>query len=345
MNARELLLELARVGGLGMAARARYRGQLQILCYHAFSFTDEHEFRPKLFMRPQRFAARLQWLGDRGYTFLPLEEAVARMRSGRLGARELALTIDDGFYSVYSSAAPILESYRIPATIYVTSYYVERQNPVFRVALQYMAWKSPLPQVDVSGLAGGRSSTLALRGANATRAIVDFFEDVERTTSEAERVAVAREFGRRCRVDYQRLVESRAFTLMNRRELGDLVARGFDIQLHTHRHTLPEDATTVAREINDNRAVLEPIAGKALKHFCYPSGLWSQRHWPLLQALGVDTATTCDLGFNSPRTPPLALRRLLDGDDFSDAEFRAELLGVKQLARDVLGRSAGGAAD
>jgi hypothetical protein len=96
---------------------------------------------------------------------------------------------------------------------------------------------------------------------------------------------------------------------------------------------LPEDQALVEREILQNRAFLEPLGTTDLKHFCYPSGIWSERHWPSLAALGVATATTCDPGLNYPSTPRLSLRRFLDGENIAQIEFEAELSGFCELLR------------
>jgi len=308
-------------------------GRLQILCYHGFSFADEHLFRPKLFMTPARFEQRLHWLKRNNYTVLGLGDAVERLASGRIGRRSVAITIDDGFHGVFALAAPILESYGFTATIYVASYYVTHGNPVFRLAIQYMAWKSRRDEVDLSGLAPMLSGAIPLHGNQADAPLEDLYERVEDQCTEKQRVSIAREFGRRVAVDYGELVESRRINLMSQEELKALRVRGFDIQLHTHRHRLPNTAAEISREIADNRAVLAPLTDAPLEHLCYPSGAWHPDQWPALSSLGIRSACTCIRGLNSRATPRFALRRFLDGEETPEGEFAAELLGVKDLHR------------
>jgi peptidoglycan/xylan/chitin deacetylase (PgdA/CDA1 family) len=122
-------------------------------------------------------------------------------------------------------------------------------------------------------------------------------------------------------------------------ELAGLHREGLDIQLHTHRHRLPEDPTSVMAEIADNRRVLEPIVGQRLVHLCYPSGVWSEKHWPALKEAGIETATTCEPGINYPTTPMLRLHRFLDGQDVPALDFEAEVSGFKEVARRFFGRA------
>jgi hypothetical protein len=124
---------------------------------------------------------------------------------------------------------------------------------------------------------------------------------------------------------------------MSPQEIAALRKQGFSIQLHTHRHRLPDDAREIAREIGDNRSILGTLTDEALEHLCYPSGIWNAGQWPALTNVGVTSATTCLPGLNSPETPALALRRFLDVQDISADEFAAEMLGIKELYRRVRG--------
>jgi peptidoglycan/xylan/chitin deacetylase (PgdA/CDA1 family) len=323
--------------GLSGICSAFTIGRLQILCYHGFSFEDEHLFRGKLFMTPARFEQRLDWLKRHRFVVLGLGEAIDRLRSGKLRHREIAITIDDGFHSVYKLALPLLRSYDISATVYVTSYYVTHPNPVFRLAIQYMAWKSPHEFVDRSGLVPDQSGRISLHGPHAAASLEAFYESAETNCTETERVSIAREFGRRAAVDYDALRHSRKLSLMSGEEIKALRDQGIDIQLHTHRHRLPLAAAEIAREIADNRTALAPLTNAPLEHLCYPSGVWDEAQWPALSAMGVRSATTCIAGFNSRSTPPLGLRRFLDGNEISTDEFAAEMFGVKDLIRRARG--------
>jgi peptidoglycan/xylan/chitin deacetylase (PgdA/CDA1 family) len=284
-------------------------------------------------MTPALLERRLAWLRENSYVVLGLSDAIERLGSGKIRRREIVITIDDGFHSVFALAAPLLRAYGMSATVYVTSYYVTHSNPVFRLAIQYMAWKSGQDVIDLSGMIPNLTGTTTSRGARAAHSLQSFYESAETQCTEEERVLVAREFGRRVGVDYDELLRSRRLSLMSGHEIKTLRDQGFDIQLHTHRHRLPDTSAEISREIEDNRAALAPLTDRPLEHLCYPSGVWATEQWPALSALGIKTATTCLPGFNSSRTPLLGLRRFLDGQEVSMDEYVAEMHGVKDLYR------------
>ena len=332
---RGFLLACKWLGLFGLARFATRRG-LRILCYHGFSFSDESNFRPKLFMRPETFQTRMQFLASHKYPVMSLEQACDGLSKGSLPGDAVAVTIDDGFFSVYQSAWPILRMQSFPVTLYVTSYYVEKQNPIFRLALQYMFWKTKRETLDCKDLGVPLSGGRPLRPEKAKEETLwEFIRFGESQLDEPGRCKLAEELGKRLAVEYSTISKSRGLTLMNAEEIRRAAEEGLDIQLHTHRHNLPDNSDLVQREILDNRRCLEPLAGKKLQHLCYPSGIWSQRHWPWLESLGIVTATTCDPGLNYPQTPRLGLRRFLDGENISQIEFEAELSGFSEILRSV----------
>ncbi|MBS1188695.1 MAG: Polysaccharide deacetylase [Rhodocyclaceae bacterium] len=339
MSVKDLIYATAKAGGLFPWAQQKTRDGLCILCYHGLSFTDEHQFRPKLFITPELFRQRMQYLKRSGYTALSLDEALERLQHARLKEKELVITIDDGFYSIAALAAPILKEVGFTATIYVTTYYVERNNPIFRLALQYLFWKTPLNALDCIGLPNDGRNSCPTRGAAADTLLWQLIDVGEARLNEVGRMALAREVARRLEVDFDELVSSRRLSLMSEAEVAKLAEQGFDIQLHTHRHQLPVDPVAARRELHDNRVVLRPLCERPLRHLCYPSGIWSKQLWPVLAAEGVATATTCLPGRNYASTPRLGLKRFLDFQTLPSVIFEAEVSGFSEILRRLAGRA------
>ena len=245
------------------------------------------------------------------------------------------ITIDDGFYSVLSVAARHLLQQHFPATVYVTSYYVEKGTPVFRLLVQYLFWKTDKSTLHLGDVPWTAYRQVDLHNAAESDAIMwDCIRYGEQHCSETERNELSRQLCRLSDMDYHAIVDSRGLSLLSAEEIQCLQVQGFDIQLHTHRHHFPIDNEQQAvTEIEQNRHVLEAITGNTLTHFCYPSDIWDKAQWPWLARLGVESATTCQPGFNDKSTPPLALYRFLDGEHISDIEFKAEVYGFLEVLR------------
>ena len=333
MGLKKKLYRGCKALGLFAVARRLTRHKLRILAYHGTELRDESGFSNELFIRGETLQARLELLRKGGYPVLPLGEAVGRLREGTLPACAVVVTIDDGFHSTFAKALPLFKQAGIPATIYVTSYYVGREAPVFRLALQYCFWKSEAKELALDRLGVGVAGLVDLEDPEAKHDIVwELINHGELRMDEDGRSRVLRALAAELRVDLDALIEGRMLHLMSVAELRK-VAETLDVQLHTHRHRIPRDLLRARAEIEDNRRALQPVVGGGLVHFCYPSGFFSAGMFPVLKAAGIETATTCEVGLNDRSTHPYALRRFLDSERIDPIEFEAEVSGFAELLR------------
>ena len=313
--------------GLFRLARWIHRKRLCILCYHGLAVDGESRFRPKLFMEPTTFASRLASLKRAGIPVLPLGEAAKLLYAGRLPDNAVVITIDDGFYSTYGSAAPALRAHGFPATVYMTTYYALKGTPIYRLFVHYAFWATRSRHLQLSEVAQNLDGDVDLTEVAARdRAIARLVEYGEVRGVE-EQEAIAERLGKALEVDYSAVKSKRSLSLMTPSEIRSLREYGIDVQLHTHRHRLPMHRETVLKEIADNRDALAALTTGSLDHLCYPSGEWSSALWPWLHEANIATATTCDYGLNDASTPPLALNRFLDGENVSLIEFEAGICG------------------
>ncbi len=101
----------------------------------------------------------------------------------------------------------------------------------------------------------------------------------------------------------------------------------FEAHTITHPNLTALDRGAAEREIAGSKRALEARLGRAVPGFCYPAGLFGERERELVARAGFSAATTCEPGANTPRSDPLALRRIaIDGGDRL-ADFRAKLEG------------------
>ncbi|RZK02422.1 MAG: hypothetical protein EOO76_06800 [Novosphingobium sp.] len=333
---------MCKLAGLFTLARRFTRQDLRILCYHGFALDDEDQFRGSLFVQRGFLDRRMRYLKDHGYTVLPLSEAVDRLADGSLPRDPVTITIDDGFHSVHAIAREVLHRYAFPSTLYLTSYYFEKSTPIFQLAVDYMCWKSPKRRVDLSRLgvtALAEASAFDLTPENRAAASAQIFAHGTTQLDEAGRVALSQRLGEALDVDYAKIRKGRQFSLISPEEARELEAGGMAIELHTHRHQFPECPIAAATELRDNRAAIEPLLGRPLDHFCYPSGRWHHTHRPVLEDAAIKSATTCQAGLARKGANLLALPRILDDNRVSQIEFEAEVSGFTDLLRRFRGKT------
>ncbi len=323
---------------LGLFAMARWllRNKVRVLCYHGFTTIDEHLNVPGLFIEPQEFERRMSYLKRKGYKVIGLDQAYQDVSKGVKEKDRVVITIDDGYVSVLRKAAPIMKKYNYPSTLYLTSYFFDKDCPVFTLAAGYMFWKTKQPKADFSllgipSLAEFKECDLTKENKRKIAVLIN--EYGQPLNGNEKRVAILEALGKVLSVDYQQLNKDRLFNLVTKQELRELQQLGVDIQLHTHRHTFPVDYDIALKEIRDNKAAIDPLLNKPMTHFCYPSGVWSERHWQVLSEEEVLTATTCVTGLVDEKSPLFAWPRILDSSRVSQIEFEAEVSGFNELLR------------
>lgn len=308
------------------------RERLLILCYHGTSLEDEHRWRPALYMEADRFEQRLQMLKKGGYSVLPLGEGLQRLQAGTLPPRSVAITFDDGTYDFYRQAYPLLKQFGFPATVYVTTYYMDCQVPVFSLVASYMLWKRR-GVVMSDGEELGLVEPLDLRTEAARHQVVlALLKIAEREDmSGLQKDALARRLAAFLKLDYEELVAKKLLRIMSREEVQEIARNGFDIQLHTHRHRTPEDEALFRREIQDNRQRIRDVAGSDPTHFCYPAGVYRAQFWDWLAQERVVSATTCDAGIAARSSPSMLIPRYIDNQNRAAIDVESWLSGVGDL--------------
>ncbi|MGH9308885.1 MAG: polysaccharide deacetylase family protein [Vicinamibacterales bacterium] len=342
-NSKSVLLAFTRQVGAGrlFARTAWRRRRLLLLCYHGVSLKDEHLWDPRLFTSPEVFERRLQTLDRIDCTVLPLGEAIERLYRNDLPARAVSLTFDDGYHDFMAMAQPRLREYGFPATVYLNTLRCEQNFPVTRIALSYVLWKSGRPALDGRGLPGLEPIDYEIASFDRCRSVAIAVHDhlLAVDASVREQDDVLAEVAGRVGIDYAAFKASRMLTLMRPQDVTAMAREGVDFQLHTHRHRSPPEADLFADEIRENRWRIEAMTGVRPTHFCYPSGIYRESHFALLEAEGVISATTTEPGLAARSDARFLLPRFVDMQAVPDAEFEAWLTGIAPWAKNVVGRS------
>lgn len=131
------LLEDAALYGLaaaGVGCRALF-GRLAgntpaIITYHRVSPNIKGLPAPLHNVTPTRFRRQLNGLLRRDFVPWSLDQLLEhRDKPERIPERVFAVTFDDGFETVYSQAWPVLREFKIPATVFISTAYIDRDEP------------------------------------------------------------------------------------------------------------------------------------------------------------------------------------------------------------------------
>ncbi|WP_213999924.1 polysaccharide deacetylase family protein [Arsukibacterium sp.] len=324
-----IILTLCQWLGLFSLAKILTARRPRILCYHGIAVEDEHLFSPGVFMQSSTFARRMALVAKWGYKPVSLDELYRQHHAGQYGKDTLVITIDDGWAAIEYGMLPALKKHNFPATLYLCTYFVVNQRPVFKLAVYYLFWKykGPLTLSDSSCLKP--YTTLQQLGINELLKLAA-------ELGSAFEQPILQELADCFDEDLTNWQYTCKLMFLSPEKVTALAKQGLAIELHTHRHKfLKLDSAEMTKEIIDNQHVISQLTGKIAQHFCYPSGNHRPEQLHVLNNMELKTATTTENGLVNARSHPLTLPRLMDRDNISDLEFEAELCGVMTLLREL----------
>lgn len=321
----------------GIFALCRYfsRAKLRILCYHGFTRGEESRWQSGIMMQAATLMARMEYVKASGYTVLDLEEAVEKMKSGALPAYSVVITVDDGFRNTESIAHPIFASHAIPYTVYLTTYYCDKDVPIVNLVIPFAMWKAEKIKTDMTAFGINRIFDLADKEERKKLfelafAMIDKIKDIP---AKKEKLSLFLEC---LGLDAGDILSREEIKLLTSSQVKKLAEAGVDFQLHTHRHRFPSSDQLLLDELVSNSEWLFSVTGKKPAHLCYPSGEYRLTALPLLENFGIRSATTCMEGLNDSSTNPLLLKRFLDAEDIHPLEFEAYLSGFTSFLKRIV---------
>jgi len=113
----------------------RRQKKVSILLYHSIGINNA-----KANVTPEQFEIQMEYLKN-NYNVVSLDKIMKFVKEGKsLPNKSVTITFDDGYYNVYQNAYPLLKKYGLPATIFITTGYVQKQMPLNQIQLRMLGW-------------------------------------------------------------------------------------------------------------------------------------------------------------------------------------------------------------
>lgn len=97
---------------------------IPILAYHNFTKDEGSSYD----MNIVEFEKQMDYLAAHNYSVISLSELLKGLRTGQLPPKPIVITIDDGFKPTYTLAYPVLKKYSFPATLFIYTNFIEKNN-------------------------------------------------------------------------------------------------------------------------------------------------------------------------------------------------------------------------
>lgn len=260
-------------------------------------------------------------------------------KHGKLPKNSVALTFDDGYYDNYRHAFPLLKKYKMKATLYLNTAYVENEE---NRAFKYLSWKeieemsssgvfdiqlhshrhmpifvntsfdrvvdsNDLLDRDIQHLYGGNAQIgfpiFGKRGEFSSTGVIVPLEAAEKFKNFYENLSTEEKGNKKLIQDF-----------INSELHKDLIFE-----------TLDEAKTRVLDDLNKNISLIEEHTGYKPNFFCWPWGHKSPEFIAILKSAGIAGFVTTRKGTNGLKLDLENIRRV-ELRVFSPLKFKLNLL-------------------
>ena len=228
-------------------------GRLTILIFHRVLKHPDPIFPGEV--DAARFDAICGWL-RRWHNVLALDDAVRRLADGRLPARALAITFDDGYADNHDMALPILQRHGLTATFFIATGFLNGGRMWNDTVVESLR-RTAAPQLDLSAL--GLSGV----GMLATDSWENKRHAIEAVLGQAKYMDVPKRLDLVDRLARQVGVPLPDDLMMRSAQVQALHSAGMGIGAHTVNHPIlsrMDDAAALA-ELQTGRETLPEMLG------------------------------------------------------------------------------------
>lgn len=294
-----------------------------------------------LCVTPDHFTEQMQILRQHYYP-LSLKNLRKRQAFNLWPQRTVVITFDDGYADNFQTARKILETFDIPATVFVTSGMVDSQKEFWWDELERVFLSSPTLPAHLKIMIDHQEFSWNLE--NSAHDYPSASWNVQENASPGVRQQVYLDLMKRLHetdvpTRESILSELAAWSGINRNqgrqeylavnsdELGSLPQKGLlEIGAHTITHPLLAAISPISQkeEIQEGKTALEKILGHPVESFAYPFGEhgdYSQETIKLVREAGFKCACSNFPGNVNPLRDPYQLPRYIvrdwDGETFT----------------------------
>lgn len=199
------------------------------------------------------------------FKVLPLPEALALLDAGKLPARALSITFDDGYLDNHAVAFPVLQKLGLHATFFVATDYLGN-GIMFNDIMIEAARQASGPELDLTWLGLNTRPTGSI--AERRHLAIELTNLVKYMPYEQRKAT--------CQRVWEQVAGHAPYPslMMTADHVADLSRAGMTIGGHTHTHPiLTRVPLDLAREdIRQNFECLKGITGQSPTLFAYPNG-------------------------------------------------------------------------
>lgn len=294
------------------------QSQVAILLYHRIYPRIDGYLKP---MNPENFERQMEYL-HRNFTIVSLDDLVNYIKSEKsLPKKAAVVTLDDGYKDNYLYAFPILQKYRVPATIFLTTNCITNNSLFWWDQVSYVIQHTSVKQLNLDGI-GFFQLQPKYRKVHVQSTII---ERLKKVTEKDKNLLIER-LRKLSRVEIPYDVGKELILSWN--DITEMHKSNIGFGAHTANHPILANVTLeqARSEIVESKKSIEDRLGANVTSFAYPDGNFNPRIVELVRKSGFTNAVTITRKLTGLRDCVFKLCRINAPEDFN--EFKMCLSGL-----------------
>lgn len=261
MTLNQFIYRMSRpLGGLKLA-KYLSRNHPKILMYHRITDDPKGEG-----LTADQFRQQVRII-KRDFVPMTLRDLLKAHENGKVPENAVVVTFDDGYADFAEVAFPILEAEGIPATLFVTTGFVNGDIWLWPDQIRYAINHSSIDKLTLAGI----DQELSIQGDPITswNTIADYCL----TITNQQKLTLIDALFDQLEVTKPSAPPS-SFRPISWAQLADMVKRGLDVGSHSISHPILTklDEIQLYDELKLSRQTLQRETGHPVEVFCYPNG-------------------------------------------------------------------------
>ncbi len=292
---------------LSFAGKLFASNKLSILIYHQV-FSEKDAMRPS-----EPDAKTFSWqmhLINKHFTPLSISAAIKHIAQGTLPANAICVTFDDGYVNNLEVAAPILQQYNIPATVYIATGFSAGENMFNDRVIELVAMQD-LSTINLQAIG---ENAIELKNTEDRINAAHFVLTKVKYLPIGKRKSLITDLYK------ENGVKERPSKMMTVEQIQKLRQMGVEIGAHTVAHPILKvlDPREQKQQIAQSKQELEHILGEKIQGFAYPNGKsdndYDQTTRDIVEELEFDYALSTNWGITTKNSDKFQLNRFTPWD-------------------------------
>jgi peptidoglycan/xylan/chitin deacetylase (PgdA/CDA1 family) len=317
--------------------KKKKRDALTILNYHRIEEEKEEVsrfFQPNISATPQMFDDQMMYLAS-NYNVISEEHLLDWIQNkAALPDFPALITFDDGYRDNLTRALPILKKYNLPATIFLTSGFIET-NKGFYWDISAYCFANTKKQNATLPILGEK----AWDDEPASKSVLGEWVEALKRVSESEKQSAMQALPSILEVEIpENIFEN---VMLSWEEARNMQAHGITFGAHTVSHPILTRVPLeqAEQEVTESKKQIEEKLGTTVNTFAYPNGQERDISPEVIHAVkraGFQAAFSLIAGpspFDEVQREPFSIRRIFIGQADTLPRFAAKLAGISRVMK------------